>query len=95
MLEKWRIRLGVTAICLGLCLTASLPSLAQEFSVKTAPHNLIAESQGQTVMFNVETHKFHNPTCRWALRCTQNCIAIPRAEALRRGGIPCKVCGGR
>jgi hypothetical protein len=48
----------------------------------------------QIVMFNKKTHKYHDPGCRWAARCTVNCIALSKTEAIRRGGIPCKVCGG-
>ena len=46
------------------------------------------------VDFNTVTHKYHNPDCIWAKRCTVHCIKITRAEAKARGGIPCKVCGG-
>jgi hypothetical protein len=46
------------------------------------------------VVFNVHTHKYHEPSCVWAHRCTQSCVTIPLSEAIKRGGIPCKVCGG-
>jgi|GEM_PF-603922 len=46
------------------------------------------------VYFNTETLKYHCPTCRWAVRCTKNCISITLEEAKRRGGVACKVCGG-
>jgi len=49
----------------------------------------------EKVAFNVQTRKYHCLTCRWAIRCTRNCVEIELAEARRRGGIPCKVCGGR
>lgn len=52
-------------------------------------------ASGQVVYFNTNSHKFHNPHCEWAIKCTRNCIRIPYTEAIRRGGIPCKVCGGR
>ena len=48
----------------------------------------------EIVMFNTQTLKFHSLSCRWALKCTVNCIKIDRKEAVKRGGIPCKVCGG-
>jgi hypothetical protein len=38
--------------------------------------------------------KYHCPTCIWAVRCTKNCIKIPKSEAINRGGVPCRVCGG-
>jgi hypothetical protein len=47
-----------------------------------------------TVYFNTVSKKFHRMDCHWAIMCTRNCIAISRAEAVRRGGVPCKVCGG-
>jgi hypothetical protein len=48
----------------------------------------------EIVAFNVETHKYHCLECRWAIACTKNCINLPVSEAKRRGGVPCKVCGG-
>lgn len=48
----------------------------------------------ETVIFNTKTHKFHQIGCRYAIKCTVNCIKIERKEAIKRGGIPCKVCGG-
>lgn len=48
----------------------------------------------EAVFFNTKTHKYHNFACRYASKCTVNCIKIDKKEAKRRGGIPCKVCGG-
>lgn len=48
----------------------------------------------ELVMFNTQTKKFHSISCQWAKKCTVNCIKIERKEAIKRGGIPCKVCGG-
>ncbi len=48
----------------------------------------------ETVVYNTKTGKFHSPSCQWANKCTVNCIKIDRKEAVQRGGIPCKVCGG-
>ena len=45
-----------------------------------------------TVSFNVNSHKFHNLKCRYA-DC-KNCIKIERQQAIKRGGISCKICGG-
>ncbi len=50
-----------------------------------------AETQ---VYFNLGNHKVHKMTCTWGQRCTRNCVVIPRSEAYKRGGVPCKVCGG-
>ena len=46
----------------------------------------------ETVSFNVQTHKIHNSGCRY-FNC-KACIKIDRKEAIKRGGVPCKVCGG-
>lgn len=48
----------------------------------------------ELVMYNTQTGKFHSIHCRWAQKCTVNCIKIERAAAIKRGGVPCKVCGG-
>lgn len=48
----------------------------------------------QTVVFNVKTHKYHSVSCKWAKKCTVNCIKIEKQQAKSKGGIPCKVCGG-
>ena len=51
-------------------------------------------SSAETVVYNTQTHKIHKVWCRWAAKCTVNCINIDRKEAVKRGGVPCKVCGG-
>ena len=48
----------------------------------------------ELVIFNTQTYKYHSTYCKWALKCTKNCIKIDKKEAIKRGGIPCKVCGG-
>lgn len=48
----------------------------------------------QTVYFNTNSRKYHHHSCEWARKCTRNCVTLPKSEAIRRGGIPCKVCGG-
>lgn len=35
----------------------------------------------------------HVHNCEWGLKCTRNCIFISKEEAVKRGGIPCQVCG--
>jgi hypothetical protein len=47
-----------------------------------------------TVYFNQSSKKYHCPTCSGAVNCTKNCIPLPKAEAIQRGGEPCKICGG-
>jgi hypothetical protein len=53
----------------------------------------IAKSE-ETVAFNTNSLKYHCLSCTWAKRCTVNCVNISISEAKKRGGIPCKVCGG-
>jgi hypothetical protein len=53
-----------------------------------------ASSADPMVVFNVRSHKFHHPDCDSAKACTANCVTISRSEAIRRGGVPCKHCGG-
>jgi hypothetical protein len=53
-----------------------------------------ADGADPIVTFNTQSLKFHHPNCAHARQCTVNCINIPRSEALRRGGVPCKHCGG-
>lgn len=48
----------------------------------------------ETVIFNTKTHKYHKPGCIWAIKCTVNCIKLEKKDAVKHGGIPCKVCGG-
>lgn len=55
---------------------------------------LMPMSLAELVMYNTQTGKFHSLGCQWAKRCTVNCIKIERSAAIKRGGIPCKVCGG-
>lgn len=42
--------------------------------------------------YNTSNGKYHRLSCKWAIKCTTNCIEIPLSEIKKRGGIPCKVC---
>lgn len=60
-----------------------------------APRSLVTlGSADPIVSFNTSSHKYHCPSCRFALQCTKNCIDVRKSEALRRGGAPCGGCGG-
>ncbi len=48
----------------------------------------------EMVLYNTKTRKFHKLDCEWAKQCTVNCIKIDRKEAIKRGGVSCKICGG-
>lgn len=56
--------------------------------------SVVVSGAEEKVAFNVETRKYHCLSCRSAIACTKNCIEVSRSEAKRRGGIPCKNCGG-
>ena len=47
----------------------------------------------ETVIFNTNTHKYHKPSCKWAKKCTVNCVPTEKKQAVKKG-VPCKVCGG-
>ncbi len=47
-----------------------------------------------TVFFNTKTRKMHKQSCSYAQACTVNCIKIEKSLAVKKGGIPCKKCGG-
>ena len=81
-------RTSIGRILLGMILAISLAT------VLALPYPVAATSASEKVSVNVESLKFHCPTCVWALRCTKNCVTTTRADALKRGGVPCKVCGG-
>ncbi len=49
----------------------------------------------ETVVFNWKTLKYHKPGCQWAQKCTQNCTSVDKKTAIKNGGRPCKVCGGK
>jgi hypothetical protein len=58
------------------------------------PTTTTASTTDKIVVFNTKTLKYHDPSCILATRCTRHCITIPLSEARRRGGVPCKACGG-
>ncbi len=51
-------------------------------------------ANAETVIYNTATQKVHKPHCQHAKKCTVNCIKIEKNDAYKRGGKPCKVCGG-
>ena len=53
-----------------------------------------AGTDDDKVVFNTQSHKYHCATCEYAVRCTKNCVTITKEEAIKRGGVACKVCGG-
>ena len=67
---------------------------AAAMALLTASIAAQTKSSDPTVAFNTETLIYHRPSCRWALRCTRNCVSVTLSEARKRGGRACKVCGG-
>ena len=46
------------------------------------------------VVMNVKTYIYHDPNCRWAKKCTKNCVKTTKQKAQAQGARACKVCGG-
>ncbi len=51
-------------------------------------------ADSQTVVMNTKTYIYHNLTCKWAKKCTKNCIKTTKQKAQAQGARACKVCGG-
>lgn len=45
-----------------------------------------------TVIMNTKTYIYHSPTCKWAKKCTKNCIKTTKQKAQTQGARACKVC---
>lgn len=92
-------RLAVSLLVVCLFVPHAWPQQAQvsagSFIVDGHVNDRTAISDSEKVAFNTNSLKYHCPSCSAAKRCTVNCITVTRAEAKRRGGVPCKICGGR
>lgn len=53
---------------------------------------LTASLQETHYKYNTVNGKYHYLSCKWAKKCTTNCIELTLKEIRDRGGIPCKVC---
>lgn len=51
-------------------------------------------ADNQPVVMNTKTYIYHSPTCKWAKKCTKNCIKTTKQKAQTQGARACKVCGG-
>jgi hypothetical protein len=74
-----------TAILL-LVFTAAALALRAPMRVTAAVDN--------PVVLNIRTLLFHCPACEQVRHCGTDCVTLDAAEARRRGGKPCLVCGG-
>lgn len=54
----------------------------------------VLAADNQTVIMNTKTYIYHNPNCKWAKKCTKNCIKTTKQKAQAQGARACKVCGG-
>lgn len=66
-------------LCLLILLLLSAPVLASDNSI---------------VVMNTKTYIYHSPDCKWAKKCTKNCIKTTKQKAQTQGARACKVCGG-
>jgi len=82
---KYRLSLVLVGILCACLLAQALP---------TSPAYGDSPASDEIVAFNTKSLKYHCLECTWAKKCTVNCVNVPKSEAIRRGGVPCKVCGG-
>jgi len=52
----------------------------------------VSYSQDTLYKYNTSNGKYHRQECKWAKKCTKNCIDLTLKEIRERKGIPCKVC---
>ncbi|HYO75999.1 MAG TPA: hypothetical protein VE010_06005 [Thermoanaerobaculia bacterium] len=86
------------AVLLALALLVptlqSQPTAAPTSVPSVHSHDRVPLSDAEKVDYNVRSGKYHCRSCSSARACTANCITISRADAKRRGGVPCRRCGG-
>ena len=87
------MRRWIVSIAVGLALLA-LRAPLPDGSGDRCCHVAAAEAAGQTVFFNTKSLIYHHDGCIAANRCTVNCIWTSLSDAIKRGGRPCKLCGG-
>jgi hypothetical protein len=81
VVQRWLLACALAAVAVS-----GLPNHGHDHHVAVAAE--------RTVIFNTQSLKYHQPGCIAARRCTRNCIFISLSEAIKRGGVPCKICGG-
>ena len=85
----------VCIIFVALCCCGSNQQVPEKnSSQQISSKDSISQEQKEIVIFNIKTFKYHCPSCRSAIKCTENCITVSKNEAVVRGGIPCKICNG-
>lgn len=53
----------------------------------------VLAANDKPVVMNVKTYIYHSSDCKWAKKCTKNCIKTTKDKAKSQGARPCKVCG--
>jgi len=56
--------------------------------------NYHLSEDAEVVILNTKSLKYHCSKCEWAINFPRNCINISKIEAIKKGGMPCNVCGG-
>lgn len=70
------------------------PEIKQNANAK-AKNNLpspAVQNKEEIVVYNTKSGKYHKESCEWVKKC-HHCIRIPKSSAIKRKGVPCKVCG--
>lgn len=73
---------------------ARISTAATSGNVASPSRGANASGPDPIVALNISSHKYHCPSCRYALQRTKNGIDIRRSEAFRPSGVPCDGCGG-
>lgn len=66
------------------CLALLIPALFIAFCL--ASMDVDAAGTDEIVMFNTKSYKYHCPSCRWAKKCTRNCISIKKVKRSNAAG---------
>lgn len=66
-------------------------SFLSEAKINRAPKG-VSNIQSEVFYYNTKSHIYHYHSCRWAKKCTRNCINANLKKVLELGGRSCKVC---
>jgi hypothetical protein len=56
---------------------------------------LNAQNPTDTVSFDIRTHKYHCPTCKYVKKDAGHCVMVTTGVAKKKGGKACRECGGK
>lgn len=74
--------------------TAILLLLVLATALALKPGSIAGTTVDNPVVLNIKTLLYHCPACELARHCGADCAVVDLAEAVRRGGKPCRTCGG-